>query len=96
LRGEGRGPLLSLERATQAASHATRVSRAGLRHAVLRKPDYLEAGYSLGLALERLGRTGEAARTYESLLRWYPREELLRERLASFRGKPPDRAKSFR
>lgn len=63
------------------------------RHAVLRKPDYLEAGYNLGLALERLGRTGEAAQAYESLLRWYPREELLRERLALCRGKPPGQAK---
>ncbi|WP_375768573.1 glycosyltransferase family 39 protein [Archangium gephyra] len=56
------------------------------RHAILRKPDYLEAGYNLGLALERLGRTGEAVRTYESLLRWYPREALLRERLALVQG----------
>ncbi|HYO59525.1 glycosyltransferase family 39 protein [Archangium sp.] len=60
------------------------------RRAVLRKPDYLEAGYNLGLALERLGRTGEAARTYESLLRWYPREGLLRERLALLQGAARD------
>ncbi len=60
------------------------------RRAVLRKPDYLEAGYNLGLALERLGRTDEALRTYESLLRWYPRESLLRERLALVRGTARD------
>ncbi|WP_233261479.1 glycosyltransferase family 39 protein [Vitiosangium sp. GDMCC 1.1324] len=56
------------------------------RQAVLRRPDYLEAGYNLGLALERLGRTGEAVRTYEALLRWYPREALLRERLSLLQG----------
>jgi tetratricopeptide (TPR) repeat protein len=56
------------------------------RRAVARRPDYLEAGYNLGLALERLGRTGEAVRTYEALLRWYPREALLRERLARLQG----------
>jgi tetratricopeptide (TPR) repeat protein len=56
------------------------------RRAVLRKPDYLEAGFNLGLALERLGRPEEAARTYQALLRWYPNEPLLRERLAQLRG----------
>lgn len=60
------------------------------RRAVLRKPDYLEAGYNLGLALERLGRTGEAVRAYESLLRWFPREVLLRERLAMLQGTARD------
>jgi 4-amino-4-deoxy-L-arabinose transferase-like glycosyltransferase len=60
------------------------------RHAVRRKPDYLEAGFNLGLALERLGRTGEALQAYESLLRWYPREALLRERLAVMRGTARD------
>lgn len=60
------------------------------RHAVELEPDYLEAGYNLGLALERLGRTGEASRTYESLLRWYPREALLRERLTLLRGTARD------
>jgi 4-amino-4-deoxy-L-arabinose transferase-like glycosyltransferase len=56
------------------------------RLAVQRKPDYLEAGFNLGLALERLGRPEEAARAYQSLLRWYPSESLLRERLAQLRG----------
>ncbi len=56
------------------------------RRAVLRRPDYLEAGFNMGLALERLGRTDEAARTYEALLRWYPQEHLLRERLAQLHG----------
>jgi 4-amino-4-deoxy-L-arabinose transferase-like glycosyltransferase len=60
------------------------------RRAVLRRPDYLEAGYNLGLALERLGRGGEAARTYEALLRWHPREGLLRERLALLQGTARD------
>ncbi|OJT17139.1 GlcNAc transferase [Archangium sp. Cb G35] len=60
------------------------------RHAVELQPDYLEAGYNLGLALERLGRTGEASRTYESLLRRYPREALLRERLRLLRGTARD------
>lgn len=56
------------------------------RRALLRKPDYLEAGFNLGLALERLGRSSEAAATYESLLRWYPNESLLRDRLARLQG----------
>ncbi|MFY0572071.1 GlcNAc transferase [Archangium lansingense] len=60
------------------------------RRAVLRKPDYLEAGYNLGLALERLGRTDEAVRAYESLVRWYPREALLQERLAIVKGTARD------
>jgi Flp pilus assembly protein TadD len=55
------------------------------RHAVLRKPDYLEAGFNLGLALERLGQPEEAARAYASLLRWYPREQLLHSQLARLR-----------
>ena len=56
------------------------------RRAVSRKPDYLEAGFNLGLALERLGRTGEAVSAYEALQRWYPEERLLRERLAQLHG----------
>lgn len=60
------------------------------RHAVARKPDSLEAGYNLGLALERLGRTGEALQAYQALLRWYPREALLRERLALLQGTARD------
>jgi 4-amino-4-deoxy-L-arabinose transferase-like glycosyltransferase len=59
------------------------------RRAVLRKPDYLEAGFNLGLALERLGRIDEAVRTYQALLRWYPREGLLRDRLAQLQGPTP-------
>jgi 4-amino-4-deoxy-L-arabinose transferase-like glycosyltransferase len=59
---------------------------AAWRHAVLRKPDYLEAGFNLGLALERLGQPEEAARTYASLLRWYPREPLLHSQLARLQG----------
>jgi 4-amino-4-deoxy-L-arabinose transferase-like glycosyltransferase len=60
------------------------------RHAVLRRPDYLEAGFNLGLALERLGQPEEAARSYESLLRWYPREPLLHSQLARLRGSARD------
>jgi tetratricopeptide (TPR) repeat protein len=60
------------------------------RHAVALEPDSLEAGYNLGLALERLGRTGEALQAYQSLLRWYPREALLRERLALLQGTARD------
>ena len=56
------------------------------RRALLRRPSYLEAGYNLGLALERLGRPGEAARVYESLLRWHPRQLLLRTRLEQLRA----------
>lgn len=56
------------------------------RRAVLRRPDYLEAGFNMGLALERLGRTSEAAQAYESLLRWYPQEHLLQDRLARLHG----------
>ncbi len=62
---------------------------AAWRRAVQRKPDYLEAGYNLGLALERLGRVDEAARTYEALLRWHPRQVLLRERLAALQEAAP-------
>jgi 4-amino-4-deoxy-L-arabinose transferase-like glycosyltransferase len=56
------------------------------QRAVRRRPGYLEAGFNLGLALERLGRSDEAIHTYESLLRWHPREALLRERLALLRS----------
>ncbi|HYH99037.1 MAG TPA: tetratricopeptide repeat protein, partial [Hyalangium sp.] len=59
------------------------------RRAVLRKPNYLEAGFNLGLALERLGRVDEAVRTYQALLRWYPREGLLRDRLVQLQGSTP-------
>ncbi|WP_373371421.1 tetratricopeptide repeat protein [Stigmatella ashevillensis] len=55
------------------------------RRAVSRKPDSLEAGFNLGLALERLGRPEEAARTYEALLHWHPNEPLVRSRLAQLR-----------
>ncbi len=63
------------------------------RHAISLRPNYLEAGFNLGLALERLGRPGEASRTYEALLRWYPQEHLLRERLAQLRGAPSERSR---
>jgi tetratricopeptide (TPR) repeat protein len=56
------------------------------RRAVLRKPDYLEAGFNLGLALERLGRRGEAMQAYQALQHWHPRERMLRERLAMLQG----------
>ncbi|WP_232293697.1 tetratricopeptide repeat protein [Stigmatella aurantiaca] len=56
------------------------------RQAVSRKPDSLEAGFNLGLALERLGRLDEAAHTYEALLRWHPDEARVHSRLAQVRN----------
>jgi tetratricopeptide (TPR) repeat protein len=55
---------------------------AAWHRAVLRKQDYLEAGFNLGLALERLGRPEEALQTYQALQRWHPLEPMLKERLA--------------
>lgn len=40
--------------------------------ALAKRPDYLEAGFNRGLALERLGRMHEAAAAYESVLRHHP------------------------
>lgn len=62
------------------------------RRAVLRRPDYLEAGFNLGLALERLGQPDEAARVYSALLPSHPDEALLRERLARLQGTARDSA----
>jgi 4-amino-4-deoxy-L-arabinose transferase-like glycosyltransferase len=60
------------------------------QQALSRRPDYLEAGFNLGLALERLGQPDAAIRTYQSLLRWYPGEPLLRDRLAQLQGSAHD------
>ncbi|WP_434385586.1 tetratricopeptide repeat protein [Melittangium boletus] len=56
------------------------------RRALARRPDYLEAGYNLGLALERLGRGDEARALYEALVRAHPHEALPRARLERLRG----------
>jgi tetratricopeptide (TPR) repeat protein len=42
------------------------------RRALAIRPDYLEAGYNLGLALERLGRHREAAEAYGAVLARHP------------------------
>jgi tetratricopeptide (TPR) repeat protein len=41
-------------------------------HAVRIKPDYVEAHFNLGLALEKLGRTSEAIEHYQQALKLRP------------------------
>jgi 4-amino-4-deoxy-L-arabinose transferase-like glycosyltransferase len=45
------------------------------------RPGYLEAGFNLGLALERMGRIDEAKATYRELLSYHPQNGLILERL---------------
>ena len=58
------------------------------RKAVRGRPDYLEAGFNLGLAYERIGRAELAASAYRAVLRTHPSNELLHERLAALRVPP--------
>jgi tetratricopeptide (TPR) repeat protein len=42
------------------------------QHALRSEPDYVEAHYNLGLALEKLGRTPEAIAEYQQALKLQP------------------------
>lgn len=51
--------------------------------AVELRPDYLEAGFNLGLALERQGRLEQAAAAYRRVLHSHPHDDITRARLAA-------------
>ena len=54
---------------------------AALRAALARRPSYLEAGFNLGLMLERGGRPDEAASAYQDVLAHHPSDVATRLRL---------------
>ena len=52
------------------------------------KPDYAEAHYNLGIALEQAGRTREAIQHYEQALTFRPDYALAKTRLVQLRVVP--------
>jgi tetratricopeptide (TPR) repeat protein len=67
---------------------------AALERAVARRPDFIEARFNLGLALERLGRLDSAAECYDAILRVSPNhvEASRRKRQVLWRRREPARS----